>query len=73
VVITFSEGYPSLMPPDESLDPLISEFSRLVDQKLNEQSYQSFLEAHPQFIPRFFIQVRGLNLQQIVVTLLIKF
>jgi len=60
-VAKFSEEYPELRMSEASLAPLVSEFSKLVNEEHGEQTYQAFLEAHPQFIPRLFIQNHGLH------------
>ena len=40
-------------------------YERLINTDNKEQEYQSFLESHPQFIPREFIQNHGLHLDVI--------
>ncbi|MCB1175919.1 MAG: DUF4263 domain-containing protein [Leptospiraceae bacterium] len=40
---------------------LARDFSALLDKQENEQVYQSFLEKHPFFIPREFVQNHGIH------------
>jgi hypothetical protein len=40
---------------------LTEEFLKLLDQDLDEQVYQSFMERSPQLVPREFVQNHGLH------------
>lgn len=42
-----------------------TEYFDLLDQNLNEQTYQKYLEDNPEFIPREFIQNHGLHLSTV--------
>lgn len=49
------------LEPSEA-DALREQFLALLDGAHEEQKYQSFIEAHPQFVPREFLQNHGMNL-----------
>jgi hypothetical protein len=40
---------------------LSEEYSKLLDENAEEQKYQDFLERHPYFIPREFVQNHGIH------------
>ncbi len=54
----------TIIYPDRS--DLRDEFLRLLDEKLPEQRYQSFIEQNTPLVPHEFVQNHGIHLDVVV-------